>query len=98
MANYLHSKLRSSFKKISKHDISESFSKLLSIKYIKLVSFRTLNKNTQSILIHFYITFLSQKEAQSIDEELFNDYKFSLDQLMELAGLGCAVSIENVSL
>jgi NAD(P)H-hydrate epimerase len=29
---------------------------------------------------------LSQKEAQNIDIELFNDYHFSLDQLMELAG------------
>jgi hypothetical protein len=41
--------------------------------------------------------FFSQKEAQSIDEELFNEYKFSLDQLMELAGYACAVAIENVN-
>lgn len=40
--------------------------------------------------------FNSQKEAQNIDEELFNEYKFSLDQLMELAGYGCAVAIEHV--
>lgn len=42
------------------------------------------------------IKFLNQKEAQNIDEELFNEYKFSLDQLMELAGYACAVAIENV--
>ena len=28
-----------------------------------------------------------------MDEELFNDYKFSVDQLMELAGLSCAHAI-----
>lgn len=39
--------------------------------------------------------YLNQNEAQAIDEELFNEYKFSLDQLMELAGYACAVAIEN---
>ncbi|NXD17787.1 NNRE epimerase, partial [Nothocercus nigrocapillus] len=34
-----------------------------------------------------------QAEAQAIDQELFNDYKFSVDQLMELAGLSCATAI-----
>ncbi|XP_049532336.1 NAD(P)H-hydrate epimerase [Anopheles darlingi] len=34
--------------------------------------------------------YLNQQEAISIDEELFNEYKFSVDQLMELAGLSCA--------
>ncbi len=38
----------------------------------------------------------SQKEAQNIDQELFDEYKFSLDQLMELAGYSCAVAIETV--
>ncbi|XP_066465216.1 NAD(P)H-hydrate epimerase [Eleutherodactylus coqui] len=37
--------------------------------------------------------YLSQEEAQAVDEELFNDYKFSVDQLMELAGLSCAIAI-----
>jgi hypothetical protein len=36
-------------------------------------------------------------EAKAIDEELFNEYRFSLDQLMELAGLSCAVAIANVN-
>jgi len=36
-------------------------------------------------------------EAQAIDTELFDEYKFSLDQLMELAGYACAVAIEDVS-
>ncbi|XP_019845536.1 NAD(P)H-hydrate epimerase isoform X1 [Bactrocera dorsalis] len=37
--------------------------------------------------------FLTQTEAVKIDEELFNEYKFSVDQLMELAGLSCAHAI-----
>lgn len=39
---------------------------------------------------------LNQTEATNIDVELFNDYKFSVDQLMELAGLSCAQIISNV--
>lgn len=37
-----------------------------------------------------------QEEAQAIDQELFTDYKFSVDQLMELAGLSCATAIAKV--
>ncbi|KAL7978400.1 hypothetical protein Chor_014939 [Crotalus horridus] len=39
------------------------------------------------------LKFLGQKEAQAIDQELFEEYKFSVDQLMELAGLSCATAI-----
>lgn len=39
---------------------------------------------------------ISQKEAQAIDQELFEEYKFSVDQLMELAGLSCATAIAKV--
>ncbi|XP_076081893.1 NAD(P)H-hydrate epimerase-like isoform X4 [Mytilus galloprovincialis] len=39
------------------------------------------------------LTYLSQEEAQQIDEELFTEYAFSVDQLMELAGYSCAVAI-----
>lgn len=41
-------------------------------------------------------TSLSQEEAQAVDEELFNEYQFSVDQLMELAGLSCATAIAKV--
>ncbi|NWX94236.1 NNRE epimerase, partial [Nothoprocta pentlandii] len=34
-----------------------------------------------------------QAEAQAIDQELFSDYGFSVEQLMELAGLSCATAI-----
>merc|ERR1719273_2140175 len=36
---------------------------------------------------------LNQDEAINIDQELFTDYRFSVDQLMELAGLSCAHAI-----
>lgn len=36
---------------------------------------------------------LDQKEAIAVDEELFNSYQFSVDQLMELAGLACAQAV-----
>ena len=37
--------------------------------------------------------YLTQEEAQNIDQELFNTYAFSVDQLMELAGLSVAVAL-----
>lgn len=37
--------------------------------------------------------YLNQEEAQKIDQELFNEYSFNVDQLMELAGLSVAVAL-----
>jgi hydroxyethylthiazole kinase-like uncharacterized protein yjeF len=37
--------------------------------------------------------YLTQDEAQKIDQELFNEFAFSVDQLMELAGLSVAVAL-----
>lgn len=48
---------------------------------------RFLNSRAMSL------KYLNQLEATNIDLELFNEYKFSVDQLMELAGLSCAHSI-----
>eukprot|EP00741_Cyanophora_paradoxa_P001806 tig00000073_g1751.t1 len=39
------------------------------------------------------IKYLSQTEAQKIDEELMGPLGFSVDQLMELAGQACALSV-----
>lgn len=39
------------------------------------------------------VKYLGQEEAINIDVELFNEYKYSVDQLMELAGLSCATAI-----
>lgn len=33
---------------------------------------------------------LGQQESQAVDEELFTEYNFSVDQLMEIAGLSVA--------
>uniref|UniRef100_A0AC35TTQ2 NAD(P)H-hydrate epimerase n=1 Tax=Rhabditophanes sp. KR3021 TaxID=114890 RepID=A0AC35TTQ2_9BILA len=37
--------------------------------------------------------FLGQADAIALDQELFNEYGFSVDQLMELAGLACAQAL-----
>ncbi|VDK79335.1 unnamed protein product [Litomosoides sigmodontis] len=39
------------------------------------------------------VSFISQYDAVSLDRDLFNFYAFSVDQLMELAGLSCAHAI-----
>ncbi|XP_018563899.1 NAD(P)H-hydrate epimerase isoform X1 [Anoplophora glabripennis] len=39
------------------------------------------------------VKYLGQEEAIKIDQELFNEYRFSVDQLTELAGLSCATAI-----
>ncbi|KAF5278614.1 hypothetical protein FQA39_LY00656 [Lamprigera yunnana] len=39
------------------------------------------------------VKYLTQQEAINIDLELFNEYKYSVDQLMELAGLSCATAV-----
>lgn len=39
------------------------------------------------------LKYLNQEEASDIDKELFNEYQYSVDQLMELAGLSCAHAI-----
>lgn len=38
--------------------------------------------------------YLNQQEAIDIDVELFEEYRFSVDQLMELAGLSCSHAIQ----
>jgi NAD(P)H-hydrate epimerase len=44
-------------------------------------------KNTTGVKL------LGQSEAIALDQELFNEYAFSVDQLMELAGLSCAHAV-----
>ena len=39
------------------------------------------------------VRLLGQEEAIALDQELFNEYAFSVDQLMELAGLSCAHAV-----
>lgn len=54
---------------------------------------RLLRCKLERIMSVAPISYLTQQQAKEIDEELFNDYKFSVDQLMELAGLSCASAI-----
>lgn len=42
---------------------------------------------------HVKIKYLSQQEAIKLDEELFNECSYSVDQLMELAGFSVATAI-----
>ena len=42
------------------------------------------------------VKMLTQAEAVSIDEELFSEYAFSVDQLMELAGMSCAHAVAKI--
>lgn len=70
--------------------------------------FKLLFKNTASQFIKNYskltscpastmsaqdIKYLSQEEAISLDKELFEQYSFNVEQLMELAGLSVATAI-----
>lgn len=56
--------------------------------YYPFIQFRLFSSTLSKM-----VKFLSQEEAISIDQELFTTYKYSVDQLMELAGLSCASSI-----
>ena len=56
---------------------------------VKYLRFVTINHD-------FNRRFCSQREAIAIDQQLFNDYQFSVDQLMELAGLACAQIVADV--
>lgn len=50
-------------------------------------------RNMTSLAPTSDIKYLTQDEAISLDQELFNEYAFSVDQLMELAGLSVATAI-----
>ena len=40
-----------------------------------------------------HVTYLGQEAARELDNVLFDEYKFSIDQLMEVAGLCCAHAV-----
>lgn len=50
----------------------------------------------KAVQSHEHVSYLSQKEAAEIDEVLMGPLGFSVDQLMELAGLSVAASIAEV--
>lgn len=54
----------------------------------KLISHHNIVRSAATM-----VKYLKQDEAIDIDQELFNIYRFSVDQLMELAGLSCATAV-----
>ena len=50
----------------------------------------------QARLLSMALKYLNQVEAQNIDQELFNEYRFSVDQLMELAGKSECISFNGL--
>uniref|UniRef100_A0A1B0ADN8 NAD(P)H-hydrate epimerase n=1 Tax=Glossina pallidipes TaxID=7398 RepID=A0A1B0ADN8_GLOPL len=72
--------------------------------FMNIINVRTILRKTPYPLIQKLIRFfslsqvqamkyLSQTEASNVDIELFKVYKFSVDQLMELAGLSCSHAV-----
>lgn len=57
--------------------------------FLRINSTRDFHKSA----LHLKMKYLNQNEAINVDQELFNEYKFSVDQLMELAGLSCANAV-----
>lgn len=47
----------------------------------------------QMAVSHHNIKYLTQDEAINLDKELFDEYAFSVDQLMDLAGLSVATAV-----
>lgn len=69
---------------------------LKEIKYaLKSNTAYSINQSTVAIRSNLstMVKYLDQQEAINVDLELFGEYKFSVDQLMELAGLSCASAI-----
>ncbi|XP_074661444.1 NAD(P)H-hydrate epimerase-like isoform X2 [Tubulanus polymorphus] len=42
------------------------------------------------------LSYISQEDARNIDDDLFNEYSYSVIQLMELAGLSCALAVSKI--
>ncbi|KAJ8921835.1 hypothetical protein NQ315_008467 [Exocentrus adspersus] len=59
------------------------------LNFLKKVRIRPLSQQSPCNMVKY----LGQQEAINIDQELFNEYRYSVDQLMELAGLSCATAI-----
>ena len=70
-----------------------SSEKLISTKNIHLSSSDHTKYRHHSTNMENKLKYLDQSEAQKIDQILFDECGFSVDQLMELAGLSCASSI-----
>jgi len=63
--------------------------------WVAKVSVRLFNHSQRHMAT---LSFLGQETAQKVDEELMGPLKFSIDQLMELAGLSVACSVHDAFL
>ncbi|XP_015603338.1 NAD(P)H-hydrate epimerase [Cephus cinctus] len=70
--------------------LSQSLLRKVFEKHLIWSTTRTLFEQTQDSKM---VKFLQQSEAIQIDKDLFDKFKFSVDQLMELAGQSCAIAI-----
>ncbi|KAI6203743.1 hypothetical protein M3Y94_00591700 [Aphelenchoides besseyi] len=71
-----------------------SVNKTLKFPVLKFcTNFQSTNSRRPITCTMTSVKYLGQQEATDIDKELFSTYGFSVDQLMELAGLSCAQSI-----
>lgn len=62
--------------------------------YIKpILSSGKFNSLSGGISYSTMVRYLNQQESINIDKSLFENYKFSVDQLMELAGQSCAFAV-----
>jgi len=62
---------------------------------VKRIKWSVIDKSVVSLARRYnrMVKYLNQLDAINIDKELFEKYRFSVDQLMELAGQSCAVAI-----
>lgn len=62
--------------------------------YIKpILCSNSFVSNFRRVFYTTMVKYLNQQESINIDKDLFEKYKFSVDQLMELAGQSCAFAI-----
>lgn len=60
---------------------------------VKRIEWSVIDKSLVTRRYSKMARYLNQSEAINIDKDLFEKYRFSVDQLMELAGQSCAVAI-----
>lgn len=74
--------------------LCKKFGQLHIFKFIKPLLVQNFYISSQALLSSAkMVKYLNQSEAINVDKSLFEDYKFSVDQLMELAGQSCAIAI-----
>lgn len=73
--------------------IDKSFKHVQHLLVAKTLIENSTRKITMSATSDSAVKYLTQEEAINLDRDLFSEYAFSVDQLMELAGLSVATAI-----